>query len=140
MASLPLTKVNQHVCGGSPISHVVGDLGPFLALMRLPPASRYYPFHYAPCASDIVDIESIQVNFKLGKPFLPFQQLLGVLPAASCKHLPKPYHWLFTDPKSPILDFYPQDFECDFEGKRADYEASPLPPALPRAGGAVCLL
>lgn len=84
--------------------------------------ARYYPFHYAPCASDAVDLKSINVKFSLGKPFLPFQQLLAVLPAASCKHLPKPYHWLFTEKSSPILDFYPTDFEVDFEGKRSDWE------------------
>jgi len=83
----------------------------------------FYPFHYAPCASDVCSLDAIEVQFTVGKPFLPFQQLLGVLPAASRKHLPKAYHWLFIDKTSPILDFYPTDFPVDFEGKRADYEA-----------------
>ena len=42
----------------------------------------FYPFHYAPFASDFVDIASITVEFELGDPFRPFEQLMGVLPAA----------------------------------------------------------
>jgi 5'-3' exoribonuclease 1 len=41
--------------------------------------------------SDIVSIPDIRVAFEPGRPFLPFQQLLSVLPAASCKLLPAPY-------------------------------------------------
>uniref|UniRef100_A0A061R927 5'-3' exoribonuclease 1 n=1 Tax=Tetraselmis sp. GSL018 TaxID=582737 RepID=A0A061R927_9CHLO len=89
----------------------------------VPSWNWFYPFHYAPCASDASDLGSVRVKFSLGKPFLPFQQLLGVLPRSGYKHLPKPYHWLFNDPSSPIIDFYPTQFEVDYEGKRADWEA-----------------
>lgn len=51
----------------------------------------YFPYHYAPMASDFTDLTSIHVEFDFGKPFLPFQQLLAVLPAASCKLLPLPF-------------------------------------------------
>ena len=30
-------------------------------------------------------------NFNLGKPFRPFEQLMGVLPAASKDHVPEAY-------------------------------------------------
>lgn len=41
--------------------------------------------------SDMVHIQEFEVAFQLGQPFLPFQQLLGVLPSASFKLLPEPF-------------------------------------------------
>jgi 5'-3' exonuclease len=51
----------------------------------------FYPYHYSPMCSDLVALDAIDVHFELGTPFLPFQQLLAVLPAASAGLLPKPY-------------------------------------------------
>lgn len=51
----------------------------------------FFPYHYAPMISDMVGIEEFHVAFQQGKPFLPFQQLLGVLPSASHKLLPEPF-------------------------------------------------
>lgn len=36
-------------------------------------------------------LADVRVRFTPGAPFLPFQQLLAVLPAASCRLLPKPF-------------------------------------------------
>lgn len=48
---------------------------------------------------------------------------MGVLPAGSKQHIPEAYRDLMTDVGSPIIDFYPTDFECDLNGKKADWEA-----------------
>lgn len=118
----------------------------------------FYPYHYAPLASDCVDLPAITVQLELGEPFLPFEQLLGVLPAGSAQLLPEPYRVLgkeeevtgfvcvcmcilhiyptlptqrlMTDPLSPIKDFYPMDFSVDLEGKRADWEGVVLIPFI----------
>ena len=63
------------------------------------------------------------MNFTLGQPFKPFQQLMGVLPDRSKRTVPKPYHTLMTDVDSPIIDFYPRDFDLDMNGKKMEWEA-----------------
>lgn len=65
----------------------------------------------------------MKFNFELGKPFTPFQQLMGVLPEESKEHVPIAYRDLMTDEASPIIDFYPEDFELDMNGKKQDWEA-----------------
>lgn len=48
---------------------------------------------------------------------------MGVLPDRSKSIVPAVYHELMTDPKSPIIDFYPRDFDLDMNGKKMDWEA-----------------
>ena len=120
----------------------------------------FYDYHYAPRISgvyrylsptlawcsysqqtDFVGVEKMSFQFELGKPFRPFEQLMGVLPEASKELIPPPYRVshdilffrgmvpysvlqpLMSNVDSPILDFYPRDFEQDMNGKKQEWEA-----------------
>uniref|UniRef100_A0A8D3DYQ6 5'-3' exoribonuclease 1 n=1 Tax=Scophthalmus maximus TaxID=52904 RepID=A0A8D3DYQ6_SCOMX len=92
--------------------------------------SWYYPYHYAPFLSDIRNIAGLKLTFDLGKPFMPFQQLLAVLPAASKELLPTSYRPLMTSEISPIIEYYPLDFKTDLNGKQQEWEAVVLIPFI----------
>ncbi|KAM4056236.1 5'-3' exoribonuclease [Hirsutella rhossiliensis] len=83
----------------------------------------FYGYHYAPLISDVVKGLGADLNFKKGQPFKPYEQLMGVLPDRSKKIVPTVYHDLMTNPGSPIIDFYPRDFELDMNGKKMEWEA-----------------
>ncbi|CAH2107035.1 unnamed protein product [Euphydryas editha] len=90
----------------------------------------YYPHHYAPYISDIKGFKDLKIEFELGEPFKPFEQLLAVLPAASKHLLPSPFHDLMTDEDSPIVHYYPVHFETDLNGKKNSWEAVVLIPFI----------
>ncbi|CAH1131010.1 unnamed protein product [Ceutorhynchus assimilis] len=92
--------------------------------------SWYYPHHYAPYISDIKGFADFKFNFDLGTPFKPYEQLLGVLPAASKSLLPEPYHKLMLNDDSLIKQYYPEDFQTDKNGKRQEWEAVVLIPFM----------
>lgn len=74
-------------------------------------------------ATDVKKGLKADMNFRLGQPFRPYQQLMGVLPDRSKTIVPTAYHDLMIDPNSPIIDFYPRDFELDMNGKKMEWEA-----------------
>lgn len=91
----------------------------------------YYPHHYAPFISDLKNFKDLNIDFDMGHPFLPFEQLLSVLPAASgVLLLPEPYKKLMTSPESEIIEYYPSDFETDLNGKKQEWEAVVLIPFI----------
>lgn len=83
----------------------------------------FYRYHYSPKISDIHKGLGANLNFKLGTPFKPYEQLMGVLPDRSKSIVPEAYHALMTNEKSPIIDFYPREFELDMNGKKMEWEA-----------------
>lgn len=53
----------------------------------------YYPFHFAPFAADFNEISKLDLKFETGQPFKPYEQLMGVFPAAryAASHTPMYY-------------------------------------------------
>ncbi|KAI0824633.1 XRN 5'-3' exonuclease N-terminus-domain-containing protein [Trametes gibbosa] len=90
----------------------------------------YYPYHFAPFAADFEDLDKLDLQFNLGQPFKPFEQLMGVFPAASRQHIPSTFHSLMTEETSPIIDFYPTTFEIDMNGKRMAWQGVALLPFI----------
>lgn len=90
----------------------------------------YYPFHYAPFASDLLNPLGLVLSFDYGKPFCPVDQLMAVFPPDSISSLPECMHSLVLDPESPIADFYPKDFKLDVNGKRFAWQGVMLLPFI----------
>ncbi|XP_041469185.1 5'-3' exoribonuclease 2-like isoform X3 [Lytechinus variegatus] len=89
----------------------------------------YFPYHYAPFASDFLDIGSLPNDFEKGtKPFKPLEQLMSVFPAASGNFLPESWRRKMMDIDSPIIDFYPDDFQIDLNGKKYAWQGVALLP------------
>lgn len=90
----------------------------------------FYPYHYAPFISDVLHFKNVDINFELGIPFKPLDQLLSVLPAASSSLLPKMYRSLVTSSSSPLAKYFPTEVEYDLNGKQNDWEAVVLAPFI----------
>ncbi|KAI1004139.1 5'-3' exoribonuclease 2 [Podosphaera aphanis] len=90
----------------------------------------YYPYHYAPFAADFVNIGNLKMSFEKGRIFRPFEQLMGVLPAGSRQAIPKEFHHLMTSQDSEIIDFYPETFTVDLNGKKWAWQGVALLPFI----------
>ncbi|OAR01383.1 hypothetical protein LLEC1_03397, partial [Akanthomyces lecanii] len=90
----------------------------------------YYPYHYAPFAADFKEISEANVTFEKGIISRPFEQLMSVLPAASRDNLPDVFHSLMTNQDSDIIDFYPEEFEVDLNGKKMAWQGVALLPFI----------
>ncbi|KAH7727156.1 5'-3' exoribonuclease 2-like protein [Aphelenchoides avenae] len=94
-----------------------------------PSWSWYYPYHYAPFASDFDTISQFKPNFyESTRQFKPLEQLMGVFSAASREHVPAGWRHLMTDEGSEIIDLYPPDFKVDTNGKKFAWQGVALLP------------
>ena len=57
--------------------------------------------------------DDYEIRFELGEPYLPYEQLLAVLPIASSNCLPVAYRNLMLKESSPLHKYYPLEFEID---------------------------
>ena len=62
---------------------------PSVGTWRSRPALTTRPSRRLP--PDLRDVDKMMFDFDLGKPFHPFEQLMGVLPAASQSHIPEAF-------------------------------------------------
>ena len=102
--------------------------------------SWYYPYHYAPLASDLaryqmlvfhyVFIHRVYSSFILHVPYTPFMQQLGCLPPQSSSLLPHSYQALVLEDDSPIIQFYPPEFAIDMNNKVNPWEGVNLIPFI----------
>jgi 5'-3' exoribonuclease 2 len=53
-----------------------------LTLTQTPSWQWYYPYHFAPFASDFEELGKMDLKFELAQPFKPYEQLMGVFPPA----------------------------------------------------------
>ncbi|KAI4276322.1 MAG: hypothetical protein L6R38_005689, partial [Xanthoria sp. 2 TBL-2021] len=90
----------------------------------------YYPYHYAPFAADFVELQKMDIKFEKGRIFKPFEQLMGVLPAASNHAIPEVFRSLMSDEDSDIVHFYPTEFPIDLNGKKFAWQGVALLPFI----------
>jgi len=98
------------------------------------PAWRWhYRFRCAPCISDLLQyIKSVptalDVNLDKSTPYTPLQQLFMILPPQSKSYLPKKYGDLMVNECSPLIQYFPTDFELDvLAGEKFIYSEPILP-------------
>ncbi|CAJ1429395.1 unnamed protein product [Effrenium voratum] len=99
--------------------------------------SWYYPYYHAPMALDLAGYDRVrapQISLELGRPFLPFQQLMAVLPASSKVLLPSCLQRLFDGKDSPIRGFYPEKFVVDMDGVKVPWGGMTLIPFIDPTG------
>lgn len=91
----------------------------------------YYPYRTSPSIKTIVeyfDPSYLVATFDKDVVLSPFEQLLYVLPAQSCRLLPYGLQDMMTDSESPIADYYPSRFKLDvIAGGKNIYSEALLP-------------
>jgi len=103
----------------------------------IPPSWKYfYPYRATPVMSDLYTVLSNLKSldkfskFKKDEPYLPFEQLMLILPSESSYMLPKDIGNLMKDPKEELIAYYPIDFELDVVLGQKHIYSEPLLPMV----------
>ncbi|RHZ44119.1 hypothetical protein Glove_757g13 [Diversispora epigaea] len=79
------------------------------------PSWRYfYAHHRPPTIPEIlkhVKVENFDQTFKKDLPLRPFEQLICILPPNANYLVPAPFRPLFTNPDSPLKEYFPKTFK-----------------------------
>ena len=97
-----------------------------------------YKYRHPPLLKDIFNyfnkLENInKIDIKKGSPNKPFEQLLYVLPSKSSHLLPKSYQNLVLSNSSPIIEYYPNDYNLDCLYKKYFWQCQPILPYIPQS-------
>jgi 5'-3' exonuclease len=92
----------------------------------------YYPYITPPFLNDIIKykFDFNTIEFKLGEPMTPFEQLLTVLPRQSSYLLPEPLQKIMLNKNGSASHLYPNKFELDLIGKKKYWMVQPILPPL----------
>ena len=87
----------------------------------------YYPYHYAPSSSTIINYMSSysKPRYHKGLPSPPIMQLISILPPQSSDLLPKSMQNVL---KTNLKKFCPDKIEVDLSGKKQEYQGIVLLP------------
>ena len=91
-----------------------------------------YPYTHTPFISDVADyladskININDIKFKQEEPLTPCQQLLAVIPPVYYNILPINYKKLATSYESPIIKYFPLNYDIDYVNKFILHEAIPM--------------
>lgn len=99
---------------------------------KCPAWNWYYPYDNPPFLIDMVKhkYEFKDIQFKLGEPMTPFEQLLTVLPPHSAYLLPEVLQKIMLNKKGSAYHLYPRKFELDMIGKKKYWMVHPILPPL----------
>lgn len=98
---------------------------------RMPDWMWFFPYLYGPFLSDFSKVleNYTPTSFQINRPVAPFLQLMVVLPSSSSHLVPDGLSHLMSRKESPLISYYPHDFEIDLAGKKKDWEGIvQLPP------------
>lgn len=98
----------------------------------------YYPYHHAPTINHLYDFAFNKdcgnekwktVRLHKSPPYRPFEQLMFILPQDSKHLLPDSYQTLFSS-TSPIIQYYPEEYQFDTIYRRFFWQCPPILPPI----------